>query len=97
MDSDSEIENKEEPKFAPSKTIRDKKNIFLTYPKCNYGKDYMIAELRKKLEFRLKDYVITREFHEDGTPHIHAYLRLDPVLKVRDMKFFNIGDRHPNI
>lgn len=93
------MENIEEkkPKFALAKQIRDVKNIFLTYPKCPHDKLDMLSMFELKLPNNIEHYVIARELHEDGSPHIHAYLRLKKVLKIRDMNYFDIKGRHPNI
>lgn len=69
--------------------MRDRKNIFLTYPKTDIPKANMLAFFRGKLGFSLKQWVIAQEFHEDGKPHIHAYLKIDPVLKTRDVRYFD--------
>ena len=48
---------------------------FLTYPKCSLGKEEALALLKAKRP--AKGIVVARELHEDGTPHLHAYVMLN--------------------
>ena len=51
-------------------------NLYLTYPKCNLGLDKVLDQLKEHLSTQIiKDYVIVREFHQDNTLHIHAYVK----------------------
>ena len=54
------------------------KNLFLTYSNCQIEIKEALDQLKKKLShYIIKDYIIVREFHEDGNPHIHVYLNLN--------------------
>ena len=51
-------------------------NLYLTYPKCQIPLSEALAILNLKLTTPIiKDYALVREFHEDGSPHIHAYIK----------------------
>lgn len=52
------------------------KNLFLTYPQCGLTKELALEKLQNKSCIDIKDYVIAKEAHEDGTPHLHVYLSL---------------------
>lgn len=50
-------------------------NLFLTYPQC----DTSFVDAEASFKRKLKHYewsVIAREKHADGTPHLHAFVRL---------------------
>jgi len=52
------------------------KHLFLTYPRCTVTKEEAIRQLQAVPMVDIKDYVVGRELHEDGTPHLHVYLSL---------------------
>jgi len=72
------------------------KNVFLTYPDS--------GELTKE---QLRDFLVDRrgarwfhiglESHADGRPHLHAYAGWDHKLDTRDARYFDVGNKHPNI
>nr|WQA30168.1 MAG: rep protein [Cressdnaviricota sp.] len=47
---------------------------FATWPKCTIPKEVALTCLEKKAD--ISEYVIAEEHHKDGTPHLHAYLKL---------------------
>lgn len=49
--------------------------LFLTYPKCPLLKEDVVHQLTRK--FNVIHYLVASELHQDGTFHIHAYLKLD--------------------
>lgn len=51
---------------------------FLTYPKCDWTHQQVLDALQAlDLAATIKDYVVARELHKDGTPHFHVYLSYD--------------------
>lgn len=63
------------------------KTMFLTYPQLPAGvKDRDIVEAaleRYRTVFKSTfNYVIAIELHEDGNPHLHAFLKFDKVQKI---------------
>lgn len=70
-------------------------SAFLTYPRCTLTKEQVLDALSAKLD--IKFYRIARELHEDGTPHIHAVVKLNRQLRTRDQRYFDIDGFHPNI
>jgi len=68
------MKNKDSTKFR----IRSKK-FFLTYPRVidlpNLN-ELFLKSIQKKFCVKM-DYLIVQELHEDGTPHIHAYIEFE--------------------
>lgn len=70
------------------------KRFFLTYPKCTLSKEELRDELEKM--HSIDHYIISEEKHEDGTPHLHAYIQFTKKLNIKDANHFNIKNFHPN-
>lgn len=45
----------------------------------------------------VNQYVISREEHADGTPHVHAYIRTTRKLSTTNQRVFDVLGHHPNI
>jgi hypothetical protein len=53
------------------------KSLYLTYPNCDLDNQVVLKYFKEILSSRIiKDYLIIREFHKDGSPHIHVYIKL---------------------
>lgn len=61
------------------------KGWFLTYPQCPCPKEDCLADLkdglREKKDLTIEEYVIAEEKHEDGNPHLHAFIKLDKRIR----------------
>lgn len=72
------------------------KSFLLTYPKCPLTceqiKDGLLA-----LNLDYEAIRIGREHHEDGSLHLHVYIRLGSRLTTRNNRVFDIGGYHCNI
>lgn len=67
------------------------KRLFLTYPHCELSKEDALIQLRRVVSPALvESYVVARELHTDGTPHIHIYCALDTQLDKRGAKAFDL-------
>lgn len=42
------------------------------------------------------NYIIAKEDHEDGTPHVHVYLQLDQRVSISDPAFLDLWGHHGN-
>jgi hypothetical protein len=79
------------------------KKLFLTYPKLELSPEKVLTELMDK-DLSIVDFVIGREAHQDGTPHIHAYLALAKKVNITNARRLDIkgfhgryeGVRNPN-
>lgn len=69
------------------------KGFFLTYPKCDITKESALLYFQS--EFKLAEYVIARENHQDGSLHIHCFLKMEKKIRWSPTKF-DIGDFHGN-
>ena len=72
------------------------KGWFLTYPKCSLTKEEALEALKGKRK-GLKQVLVAREVHQDGTPHLHAYLYYDRTFDCTNERFFDLGSFHPNV
>lgn len=69
------------------------KKFSLTFPQCAATKE----ECRMRIEERWPDchYVLARETHEDGQPHLHIFLKFEAVQSVSDPSYFDfIAGQH---
>lgn len=77
----------------------DTQQFFFTYPKCYVSKQELLEWLRNvfgRYERIIQGYVICKEDHQDGEPHLHAYIKLDSKHDCRDPLRFDYKGYHPN-
>jgi len=68
---------------------------FLTYPQCDLDKERLLLALQ---DIDNPSYVlISKETHETGDPHLHAYVRWRVQFSTRDARAFDVEGFHPNI
>lgn len=70
------------------------KSFFLTYPKCDATPQAIYDMLDTK--GRIKECIISKELHADGTDHRHVYVRYSKTINVKSQNYFNIGEFHGN-
>lgn len=71
----------------------DARQLFLTYPQCPMSKEAALEALKEK--FPKWTYIcVSRELHEDGNPHLHAYLELSQRTSFYDARFADLGSQH---
>lgn len=68
------------------------KGWFLTYPKCPISKEDALTILRTNFKQEIVEYVVSEEKHEDGEPHLHAFIKFDK--KVKFSKKFDLLEYH---
>lgn len=67
------------------------KNLFLTYPNCILPLSEVLSQLTDACSnYIVKDYVIVREYHADGTPHVHVYLSLHKPFNTTNPNFLDL-------
>lgn len=59
--------------------IRSKK-LFLTYPKCNASRVDMVQGIKDLFGLNLNNWIVARELHKDGDPHLHVFVDLEKPL-----------------
>lgn len=64
---------KDLPKKQKKKQIQAK-GWFATWPKCPIGKQMVLAALQDR--YAIDEYVVCEEEHADGSPHVHAFLKM---------------------
>jgi len=70
-------------------------HVFLTYPQCALERE----QLRDFLLQVAPDcaYIICRELHDDGNPHLHAYVHFGGRRRFTSDRAFDVEGYHPNI
>lgn len=86
IQSETSIQN---PKFR-----LNSQGFFLTYPQCPLTKEQVRDHLMTLGE--IVNGVIAEEKHEDGQPHVHAYVRYSKKKDVRKPDYFDIHEYHGN-
>lgn len=74
-------------KKKSSKNMRARQ-WFLTYPQCPVPKEQVLKLLEP---LGIDHYVIAEEAHKDGSPHIHAYIKLLEKVRFKE-DYFDITD-----
>lgn len=70
------------------------KTFFLTYPQSDINpNDFLLFAQTKG---NLIEYVIGREHHADGRPHLHAALKFSTAIR-GTMRLWDYEGRHPNV
>jgi len=81
----------------PSKFQINSRSFFLTYPKLDLSKEEALHLLQLKLAGKpITGAVVCRELHEDGSPHIHAYILLETRFNCRNKNFWDLNGHHGN-
>lgn len=68
---------------------------FLTYPKCSLTPEEALPMLQSKGRDIL-EYIIAQEAHQDGTDHLHAFIRLKAKFNCKSPSFWDLGRFHGN-
>ncbi|AXH78187.1 MAG: Rep catalytic domain protein [Cressdnaviricota sp.] len=71
------------------------KKYLLTYARCTLSKEEILSHLQSLTT--VETYTVSRENHQDGTPHVHACIILQSSPRTRNMRYFDIDGLHPNI
>lgn len=69
------------------------RRFFLTWPQCHKSQHELVAYLEDKAP--IKRYVVSRELHEDGNPHLHACVEFVTTQR-RPVNWLDSFDKHPN-
>jgi hypothetical protein len=69
------------------------KGWFLTWPKCNVSKEDALELLKATGE--LAEWVVASELHNDGTPHLHAFIKYTRKVDFK-VDRWDLGTYHGN-
>lgn len=70
--------------------------LFMTYPKCDIDKKDMLAFLKEKCQHW--NYILVgQEKHQDGTPHLHAFVQMTKRKDILNARTFDLRGFHPCI
>lgn len=67
--------------------------LFLTYPQCPIEKDealVLLHNLSAGWKTEIRDHIIAREKHEDGSNHLHCFLDLKRGIDIKDPNFADL-------
>lgn len=70
------------------------KHFSLTYPQCNISKEDLLNHLK---DLSPSYICVAQELHEDGNPHLHAYILFPRKKYITNPNFFDLQSSHPNI
>lgn len=79
--------------MAPKLRLESKR-FFLTYPR--YGDSTRLLN-RLRSEPNIQCYIVAHEYHNDGNPHLHAYVELSNRLRITDPRYWDVETSHPNV
>lgn len=75
------------------------KGLFLTYPQCPLSPSEaldLLVDLTKKKKRTIVEYIIATEKHQDGNDHLHAWIKLNKAVFLRDANYFDLKNHHGN-
>lgn len=70
--------------------------VFLTYPQLDTDRE----DIKKHMEQvggDLEEYIVAREHHKDGQPHMHTAVVYTNKLDIKNERAFDYKGHHPNI
>lgn len=70
-------------------------HVFLTYPQCTLEREQLRDFLRNLVPNC--EYIVARELHADGQPHLHAYVHFGRRRRFAGASAFDVDGFHPNI
>lgn len=64
--------------------------LFLTTPTCPVEKEEALRQWKQACTTDVIEYIVCVEKHEDGSPHLHAFLRLDRKVNIKNPRLFDL-------
>lgn len=59
------------------------KNLFFTWPQCDETKEVVLSRIRELFGSRLLTAIVAEEKHQNGDPHLHAFVSLSEPYRCR--------------
>lgn len=69
------------------------KKLFLTYPQCSLDKQVALDQLKEKLP-TWAYIVVCSELHQDGSPHLHAFVECNTKVRLNGANCLDILGHH---
>jgi Geminivirus Rep catalytic domain len=67
------------------------KNLYLTYSNCSLGLEEIVIQLKEILSsYIVQDYILVREYHQTGEPHVHVYLKVLKKVNIFSSTFLDL-------
>lgn len=79
----------------PNKFHLQAKRFFVTYPKCDLDKTMVVEWFVS--QHAVHQAIVSEEKHEDGDPHLHAYIVFEKAKRLSKADIFDLNGFHPNI
>lgn len=97
--SDSESGEEVIGESVASKKFRvNTSKLFLTYPQCTLPKEELWAHLNEYFaKYDIVNVIVGAEKHEDGTPHLHAFVDLGKKWDCKNCRLLDVAGFHCNI
>jgi Geminivirus Rep catalytic domain len=87
MDSKIELKIHKQQK---KKFLLSARKLYLTYSKYKLECKTIVTNLKEILSsYVVQNYIVVREYHEDGEPHLHVYLELLKKLSITTSNFLD--------
>lgn len=75
------------------KFLLSAKNLYLTYSNCALVLEKVLEQLKEILCFYIvEEYLLVREYHETGEPHIHVYLKTRKKCNISSPTFLDLKE-----
>lgn len=79
---------------SPNKKERLRaKGWFLTYPRCEVSKEEALSILHQTGP--ISEYVVAKEDHADGVPHLHSFIKYETKQEFKERKW-DLKEHHGN-
>lgn len=69
--------------------------LFLTFPQCDLTVDQMVRNLLKEFPSQMDQWIVCREKHADGSPHLHVAFSLKSKMTIRGSRLMRLSDGKP--
>ncbi|KAG5540891.1 hypothetical protein RHGRI_020958 [Rhododendron griersonianum] len=71
------------------------KNYFLTWPQCNISITEAHEQIKNTTGAVNKKFIrVSREYHEDGEPHLHALVQYEGRFQLTNHRHFNLRSQY---
>lgn len=81
------------PAKKKDKFLLSAKNLYLTYSNCTLGLANILEQLKEILcSYIIEEYLLVREYHKTGEPHVHVYLNTRKKCNISSPTFLDLKE-----